>query len=245
MTEQEFDKKWGKIDTDTLNDEQFKAFKDDCFEMYETTGFSDTFHSPYDENHEHNGKPFKVLRRATPEECDLEAMPLWLVTFEGEEEPYYCYPEEICKAEEKEVPIKQLALIIDLRQTLYKACVDAIIWLIRPVGGRLKTRLLYRYIDDDCEQSLLRVTEVFLKGGELWMKVAGDLGDSDAADVRFDYDEDFGETSEDNLSYGDTEKTAFDVDFIQALYAETRFCLSQFFEPSALPQALKEKEKEL
>ena len=239
MTEQEFHKKWGNIDPDTLDEEQLKAFKDDAFNMYETTGFSDTFHSPYDydENNEHNGKPFKVLRRATPEECDLEAMPLWLVAFEGEEEPYYCYPEEICKAEETEVALRQLARITDLRQTLYKACVNAIIWLIRPVGGRLKTRLLYRYIDDDCEQSLLRVTEVFLKGNELWMKVASDLGESAAADVRFDYEEDFDKASEDNLSYGDTEKTAFDVDFIQALYAEVYHY--------ALPRALKEKEKEL
>jgi len=237
MTEQEFDKKWGKIIPDTLNDEQFKAFKDDCFDMYETTGFSDTFHSPYDQNNEHNGKPFKVLRRATPEECDIESMPLWLIAFEGEEKPYYCYPEEICKAEETRIPLRQLALITELRQTLYTACVDAIIWLIRPIGGRLKTRLLYRYIDDDCEQSLLRVTEVFLKRNELWMKVAGDIGDSDAADVRFDYDEDFGKASEDNLSYGDTEKTAFDVDFIQALYDEVVHY--------ALDRALEENKKEL
>ena len=41
---------------------------------------------------------FEVIRRATEEECDLEAMPLWLIRFENGDEAY-CYPEEICKIE--------------------------------------------------------------------------------------------------------------------------------------------------
>jgi hypothetical protein len=101
MTKEAFDKKWGGISTDDMTDEEFAQFKDDCFEFYEATGFSDFFHSPYDETYHLNGKPFKVLRRATPEEADLEAMPIWAVQFEGHDEPFYCYPEEICKAEEK------------------------------------------------------------------------------------------------------------------------------------------------
>ena len=101
MTQAEFDKKWGGISTDNMTDDEFVEFKEDCFSFYETTGFSDFFHSPYDEYGEHNGKPFKVVRRATTDECDLDAMPLWVVTFEGEEEPYYCYPEEICREEGK------------------------------------------------------------------------------------------------------------------------------------------------
>lgn len=100
MTKQDFDKKWGAISTDDMTDEQFIEFKNDCFEMYETTGFSEKFHSPYDDSElHHNGMPFTVLRRATEEECDLEAMPLWVVMFEGEGVPYYCYPEEICEIE--------------------------------------------------------------------------------------------------------------------------------------------------
>ena len=101
MTKQEFDKKWEGISTDVMTDEELYQFKQDCFEMYEEGGFSEKFHSPYDDTEiKHNGKPFKVLRRATEEECDLEAMPLWVVAFEGEDAPYYCYPEEICKIEE-------------------------------------------------------------------------------------------------------------------------------------------------
>ena len=101
MTEKEYNDKWGGVNTDLMSEEEFYQFKQDCFEMYETTGFSDFFHSPYDDpGYDHNGKPFKVIRRATEGECDLEAMPLWLVKFEDDDEPYYCYPEEICKIEE-------------------------------------------------------------------------------------------------------------------------------------------------
>lgn len=100
MTEQEFNDRWSGVQTDTMTDEEFLRFKQDCFDMYETTGFSSTFHSPYDSAREHNGKPFRVLRRANASECDLEAMPLWVVRFPDEDKPFYCYPEEICKIEE-------------------------------------------------------------------------------------------------------------------------------------------------
>jgi hypothetical protein len=101
MSEKEFNEKWGGVDTDAIEWEQFEQFKEDCFAMYEETGFSKTFHSPYDETHNHNGYPFKVLRRATVGECDLEAMPLWVVEFKDEPgETFFCYPEEICVLEE-------------------------------------------------------------------------------------------------------------------------------------------------
>ena len=100
--ERDFTEKWRGVDTDALEDDKFREFKEDCFNFYEQTGFSKTFHSPYDEYGEHNGKPFKVLRRATEGEVDLEAMPVWVVEFEGEPEPCWCYPEEICVAEEDE-----------------------------------------------------------------------------------------------------------------------------------------------
>lgn len=100
MTEKEFNKKWNGADPDKLSDEELLQFKQDCFAMYEQAGFLDTFDSPYDEQGEHNGMTFKVVRRATTEECDLEAMPLWLVEFENGDTAY-CYPEEICKAEKR------------------------------------------------------------------------------------------------------------------------------------------------
>lgn len=88
----------GNINIDKLSDEEFQEFKDDCFSMYEETGFIDRFDSPYDDEGEHNGMTFKVIRRATTGECDLEAMPIWLIEFENGDTAY-CYPEEICKAE--------------------------------------------------------------------------------------------------------------------------------------------------
>ena len=101
MTYDEFNNKWTEdaYKQATETDEKWDEYVKDCFDMYELYGFSKTFHSPYDSEEGHNGKPFKVLRRATYEECDIEAMPIWLVEFEGESEPYYCYPEEICLLE--------------------------------------------------------------------------------------------------------------------------------------------------
>lgn len=98
MTETDFRNKWGGISTDDMTDEQFLEFKNDCYEMYEETGFIDKFDSPYDDEGEHNGMPFKVVRRATQDEVDIEAMPLWFIEFENGDTAY-CYPEEICKAE--------------------------------------------------------------------------------------------------------------------------------------------------
>lgn len=101
MTQKDFDAKWHDIDVEKLSEERFREFKNDCFNMYETTGFLDAFDSPYDQQGEHNGMAFKVVRRATTEECDLEAMPLWLVEFENGDTAY-CYPEEICVIEHQE-----------------------------------------------------------------------------------------------------------------------------------------------
>ena len=96
--ERDFQEKWGDVNVDELPDDKFLEFKQDCFELYEKTGFLEFFDSPYDDIggglHEHNGMRFEVIRRATKEECDLEAMPLWFVRFENGDEAY-CYPEEI------------------------------------------------------------------------------------------------------------------------------------------------------
>ena len=98
MTEKDFNAKWQHRQVDDMTDEELLEFKNDCFYMYEETGFLEKFDSPYDDEGEHNGMTFKVIRRATIEECDLEAMPLWLIEFENGDTAY-CYPEEICKIE--------------------------------------------------------------------------------------------------------------------------------------------------
>lgn len=98
MNEKEFNNKWGNVDTELLTVEDFRKFKNDCFQLYEETGFIKEFNSPYDEYGEHNGMKFNVIRRATEEECDIEAMPIWLVKFENGDQAY-CYPEEIAVIE--------------------------------------------------------------------------------------------------------------------------------------------------
>lgn len=98
MKEKDFNAKWQHRLTDDMTDEELQEFKDDCFSFYEETGFIDRFDSPYDDEGEHNGMTFKVIRRATTEEVDIEVMPMWFVEFENGDTAY-CYPEEICKAE--------------------------------------------------------------------------------------------------------------------------------------------------
>lgn len=109
MTKEEFSKKWKNVDVDSLSFEQLKQFKEDCFQLYEETGFLEKFDSPYDDEGEHNGMRFEMLRRARPfnpdgkteeekGEVDLRAMPVWKIRFENGEEAF-CYPEEICRLE--------------------------------------------------------------------------------------------------------------------------------------------------
>ena len=99
MNKEMFDKKWQDINVNEMSDEQLSDFKNDCFSLYENNGFIEYFNSPYDDEGEHNGMKFKVIRRANLNECDLEAMPIWLVEFENGDKAY-CYPEEICIMEQ-------------------------------------------------------------------------------------------------------------------------------------------------
>lgn len=103
MTQEQFYNKWGNVNPDHLSFEQLTEFKNDCFALYEASGFIEKFDSPYDEQGEHNGMKFQVIRRATAREVDLEAMPLWLIRFENGDEAY-CYPEEIAVLEHNHVP---------------------------------------------------------------------------------------------------------------------------------------------
>lgn len=110
--ERDFKEKWAGVDIDELETDKLREFKDDCFNLYEQTGFLEIFDSPFDDtgggDHEHNGMRFEVIRRATEYnsetgegECDLVAMPLWLVRFENGDEAL-CYPEEIAVIEHED-----------------------------------------------------------------------------------------------------------------------------------------------
>lgn len=97
MTRQEFHDKWGDTDPwDIENENVLREYKEDCFKMWENAGFKERYMSKIDPDEPYNNTPFKVLRRATEEECELHCMPLWLVElYDGH--TAYCGPDEICK----------------------------------------------------------------------------------------------------------------------------------------------------
>ena len=101
MTLKEFEIKWGHVDRNYTTFEEELELVEDAFEMYEQTGFLDTFESPYDDKSK-NGLPFKVIRRASyvQDDIDLEYLPQWVIEFENKEQ-MFCYPEEICKIEKQ------------------------------------------------------------------------------------------------------------------------------------------------
>lgn len=101
MTLKEFEIKWGHVDRNYTTFEEELELVEDAFEMYEETGFLDTFESPYDDKSK-NGLPFKVIRRASYVQDDivLECLPQWVVEFENREQ-MFCFPEEICKIEKQ------------------------------------------------------------------------------------------------------------------------------------------------
>lgn len=107
LTCEEFNKKWDKPAYDALmanNDnweENYRKYIEDCFDMYETEGFCDTFKTPYQSIKKYNGMKFKVLRRATTDDgFDLETLPVWEIQYENGEK-FMGFPEEICKIERK------------------------------------------------------------------------------------------------------------------------------------------------
>lgn len=73
-------------------------YTENAFDMFEAEGFRDTF---LNLSTEYNGKPFKVIRRLSYVEDDIqfEFLPAWLVEIDGKK--IEAFPEEICKAFDK------------------------------------------------------------------------------------------------------------------------------------------------
>lgn len=94
MTVQELHKKWNK---DVLTYDEMVEYNKDWDEHYRENGFSETFHSPYTDFNQHNGKPFEVLSLLSVEELDydFEKMPMWKIKID--DEVFDAYPEEICE----------------------------------------------------------------------------------------------------------------------------------------------------
>ena len=86
-------------------------------------------------------------------------------------------------------------------------------------GEPLPVELMYRYIDHDCEQDIIRVKKVYLNElGELCYISDEWDGHDYAPDVRFDWDDCFEDEGEGNL--WEAEPNLFSLDFIAELYNE-------------------------
>ena len=102
MTWNEIEKKYPML-REEMDDETHVAFVMDCFEAYESEGFADTFLDVHGQDTEHDGAPFKVVRRLEylDGDCDLECLPMWEIEFE-DGAMMDCFPEEITICERKE-----------------------------------------------------------------------------------------------------------------------------------------------
>jgi hypothetical protein len=63
------------------------------FEILEKHGFSDVFHSEYDQTKQFSNKPFEVLGRVPLEECWVCDSPMWNIMCDGE--TFAAFPVEI------------------------------------------------------------------------------------------------------------------------------------------------------
>ena len=81
-----------------LSDKDLETFVSMWFKNYETTGFRDTFQTPYSDYRDKEGLPFEVVGRVQECDCDLECLPKWIIRFK-DGSTIEAYPEEIAKIE--------------------------------------------------------------------------------------------------------------------------------------------------
>ncbi len=110
MSVEEFDAKWGELPNRSKMDfETELEFIEDCFNMYETSGFSATYHSiDVDDENNFDGVAFQVIGRASYKDgdCDFEQLPMWHIEFEDGTK-YMAFPEEITKIERERQTLAQ------------------------------------------------------------------------------------------------------------------------------------------
>ena len=96
----EFEHKYKNKLRDFMSEEEEREFINDYSVCCENEGFNRVFWSPYEEQKEHIGKKFKVLRRLNEEECFLDAQPMWEIELE-DGTIFSAFPEEIVPSEMK------------------------------------------------------------------------------------------------------------------------------------------------
>lgn len=108
MSIEEFETKWNGTDMNTIDFETELEYIEDAFNMYETSGFSATYHSIYDDSTEFNGLAFQVIGRASYSngDCDIEQLPMWHIEFEDGTK-HMAFPDEITKIERERQTLAQ------------------------------------------------------------------------------------------------------------------------------------------
>lgn len=108
-TWEEFEQKYKNEMRDFMTEEREREFVNDYCNCCEAEGFNNVYWSPYTEWENYYGKPFKVIKRATERENDLEVLPMWIIQFEDGKR-IQAYPEEIVTSEmeRNECPKKYL-----------------------------------------------------------------------------------------------------------------------------------------
>ena len=109
MSIEEFETKWNGIDMNTIDFETELEYIEDAFNMYETSGFSATYHSiGIDDGNNFDGLAFQVIGRASYAngDCDIEQLPMWHIEFEDGTK-HMAFPAEITKIERERHTLAQ------------------------------------------------------------------------------------------------------------------------------------------
>lgn len=96
MTIEEFSEKWNTFFVDDIEENDIDEYIEDYYSALEHNGFNETFKDVFSDTAQYNGSKFKVIRRLTKDECDVESMPMWKIQLENGFE-FDAFPEEICK----------------------------------------------------------------------------------------------------------------------------------------------------
>lgn len=123
-TWEEIKKKY-TTDRSSMIKEIEREFVNDCFEAYETEGFSEIFWSPYDGFKTFLGQPFTVIGRMYEKGFGLENLPAWRIKFE-DNTIIFAYPEEIIVKEMKDSGCPQEYLEKDRSEKAIKNWIEKI-----------------------------------------------------------------------------------------------------------------------
>jgi hypothetical protein len=83
------------MEREEMTIDQEREFVNELFNGYEKE-ITEVFWTPYTDYENKIGQGFKIVRRLTEEDADLECLPMWKIKFEDGEE-IDSYPEEITK----------------------------------------------------------------------------------------------------------------------------------------------------